>query len=261
MPRLQRLRLFIEKIVPNFHLSPREKEQAINQSVETIHMQHQRSDSERRPLWHELAGRFADEKECLAAYLALASAEVLDGEKPANLINIANRRRPCGRNFYRIWQRHGANLFQQSGLAVRELADRGHSVLLLIYRPQTLSALLARPNVAGFLRKAGYARPEDLQTALLELQLRVSAAGFPHEIGVFLGYPLKDVAGFMGWAPLPFTCQGPWKIYGDPAGSLDLAEAFLQSRCRMARRLRCCSTPVDCLQMTGTSAANFFSAA
>ena len=37
----------------------------------------------------------------------------------------------------------------------------------------------------------------------------------------------------MGWAPLPFTCQGPWKIYGDPTVSLGLAEAFRQSRCRM----------------------------
>jgi hypothetical protein len=229
--------------------------------VEEIHMQHQRSDIERRPLWPDLAERFADERECLAAFLALESAEVLEGEKPANLINIANRRRPCGRNFYRIWQRHGASLLRQSGLAVRELADRGHSVLLLIYRPQTLSTLLARPNVAGFLRKAGYAQPEDIQPALRELQSRLPAAGFPHEIGVFLGYPLKDVAGFMGWAPLPFTCQGPWKIYGDPAGSLDLAEAFRQSRCRMARRLSCCATPVDCLQVTGMAATGFFSAA
>lgn len=222
-------------------------------------MQHNRSNMERRPFWQELAGRFADERECLAAFLALETAEVLDGGKPANLINIANRRRACGRNFYRIWRRHGATLLRQSGLAVRELADRGSSLLLLIYRPQALSTLLARPNVVGFLRKAGYAQPADVQLALKELQSRISAAGFPHEIGVFLGYPLKDVAGFMGWAPLPFTCQGPWKIYGDPTGSLGLAETFRQSRCRMARRLSCCATPVDCLQVVGClPAENFF---
>lgn len=224
-------------------------------------MQHHRSDEKRRPTWHDLAELFADERECLASFLALEAAEVLDGEKPANLVNLANRRRACGRNLYRMWRRHGASLLRQGNLAVRELVDRGDSLLLLLYRPQTLAKLLARPNVAGFLRKAGYSNPSDLQTSLTELQSRISVAGFPHEIGVFLGYPLKDVAGFMGWAPLPFTYQGPWKIYGDPAGSLDLAEAFLQSRCRMARRLRCCATPVDCLQVTGPSAANFFSAA
>jgi hypothetical protein len=230
----------------------------LHYAQEVSTMQHHRSDKQRRPIWHDLAERFADEQECLAAFLALEAAEVLDGEKPANLINLANRRRACGRNLYRMWQRHGATLLRQGGLAVRELADRGDSLLLLLYRPQTIAALLARPNVAGFLRKAGYTNPADPQTSLTELQARIPAAGFPHEIGVFLGYPLKDVAGFMGWAPLPFTCQGPWKIYGDPTGSLGLAEDFRQSRCRMARRLARCATPIDCLQVVGSSAGDVF---
>lgn len=217
-------------------------------------MQHHRSGETRRPVWHDLADRFTDERECLASFLALEAAEVLDGEKPANLVNIANRRRNCGRNLYRMWHRHGSTLARQGGLAVREMVDRGNSLLILIYRPQALASLLARPNVTGFLRKAGYLNPADLECSLAELQSRISPKGFPHEIGVFLGYPLKDVAGFMGWAQIPFTCQGPWKIYGDPAGSLGLAETFRRSRCRMARRLACCTAPVECLQATGASA-------
>lgn len=221
-------------------------------------MQHHRSEAKRRPSWHELAGRFADERECLASFLALEAAEVLAGEKPANLINVANRQRPCGRNLYRMWQRHGATLLRRGGLAVRELADRGDALLLLIYRPEALAALLARKSVAGFLRRAGYPDPADPEATLAELQSRVSAERFPHEIGVFLGYPLKDVAAFMGWVGLPFTCQGPWKIYGDPRGSLSLAEAFRQCRCRMARRLARCATPVDCLKVTESAAGGTF---
>jgi hypothetical protein len=222
-------------------------------------MQQQSPDKQRRPIWHDLAERFADERECLASFLALEGAEVLDGEKPANLITLVNRRQACGRNLYRMWQTHGDSLLGEDGLAVRELSDRGDSLLLLLYRPQPLAALLSRPKVAGFLRKAGYTNPADQETSLTELQSRISATRFPHEIGVFLGYPLKDVAGFMGWAPLPFTCQGPWKIYGDPAGSLGLAEAFRQSRCRMAGRLARCATPVECLRVTGSSAGGYFS--
>ena len=219
-------------------------------------MQHPLRDAKRRPSWHELAERFADERECLASFLALEAAEVLAGEKPANLISVANRRRACGRNLYAQWRRHGASLLPGSGLAVREMADRGDSLLLLLYRPEALAALLARPNVVGFLRKAGYTDPANPQTSLKELQSRIAAAGFPHEIGVFLGYPLKDVAGFMGWAALPFTCQGPWKIYGDPRGSLDLADTFRRCRHRMARRLARCATPLDCLQVNGTAAGS-----
>ena len=37
------------------------------------------------PTWHQLAPRFAGERECMAAFLALETAEVLEGVKPANL--------------------------------------------------------------------------------------------------------------------------------------------------------------------------------
>ena len=39
---------------------------------------------------------------------------------------------------------------------------------------------------------------------------------FPHEIGVFLGYPLGDVEGFIANRGRNFTCCGCWKSYGDP---------------------------------------------
>ena len=210
-------------------------------------MHQHRADRHSRPLWHDLAERFTDERDCLAAFLALETAEVLDGEKPANLINLPNRRRPCGRNLYQLWRRHGAALMGQSTLAVRELVDRGDSLLLLFYQPQTLTALLAKANVSGFLRQAGYPQPSTSESALDELQARFKATGFPHEIGVFLGYPLKDVAGFLGWVDLPVTCQGPWKIYGNPVKSLALADCFRACRRRMAHRLSRCATAVDCL--------------
>ncbi|WP_255396957.1 DUF3793 family protein [Geobacter sp. DSM 9736] len=58
--------------------------------------------------------------------------------------------------------------------------------------------------------------PTNLEKTLSDLKSHLTGKSFPHEIGIFLGYSLKDVIGFMGWAPLPFTCQGPWKIFGDP---------------------------------------------
>lgn len=218
-------------------------------------MYQHRDDRQRRPLWHDLAERFADERDCLAAFLALETAEVLDGDKPANLINVPNRRRPCGRNLYQLWRRHGAALMGQSTLVVRELVDRGDSLLLLFYQPQTLAALLAKANVAGFLLQAGYPRPVVVDSALAELQERFATMGFPHEIGVFLGYPLKDVAGFLGWVKLPVTCQGPWKIYGNPGKSLALADGFRACRRRMAYRLSRCAAAVDCLRSNGVACA------
>ena len=38
---------------------------------------------------------------------------------------------------------------------------------------------------------------------------------FPHEIGVFLGYPLEDVTGFINNTGKNFRYSGIWKVYGD----------------------------------------------
>lgn len=38
---------------------------------------------------------------------------------------------------------------------------------------------------------------------------------FPHEIGVFLGYPLKDVVGFIQNKGKNCKCCGCWKVYSD----------------------------------------------
>lgn len=211
----------------------------------------------RRPTWRDMAYRFIDTKECLASYLALESAEVLHGEKPANLVSIPNRRRSCGRNLYELWHEHGTEVVSASGLAARELADRGDSVLLLLYSPRLIEELLKRPSVTTVLKKAGYTGFSSVGQILDEISARISASEFPHEIGVFLGYPLKDVAAFMGLASIPFSCQGPWKIFGDPRPSLRLAERFRCCRIAMAQRLAAGTSPFICLDGMNLPAGAF----
>ena len=208
-----------------------------------------------RPGWQELSGRFPDDRDCLASFLVLEVAEVLQGAKPANLVSIVNRRRPCGRNLYQLWKEHGDALLTESGLQVRALADRGSSILLLFYRPEALSALLTQKNVSVILGKSGYLEPANPERVLSELEKKVSGDCFPHEIGVFLGYPLKDVVGFMGWSRLSFSCQGPWKIFGDPGQSLRLAETHRECRCRMSLLLSSGSNPREYLKGGTTCSA------
>ena len=38
---------------------------------------------------------------------------------------------------------------------------------------------------------------------------------FPHEVGLFLGYPPEDVRGFMKSSRDGVKCVGCWKVYGD----------------------------------------------
>ena len=51
---------------------------------------------------------------------------------------------------------------------------------------------------------------------LVKLVKRMQESGeFPHEIGLFLGYPPVDVKGFMENPRQGVKCVGFWKVYGD----------------------------------------------
>ena len=42
---------------------------------------------------------------------------------------------------------------------------------------------------------------------------------FPHEVGLFLGYPPEDVDGFIRFGAKGAKCVGTWKVYGDEAAA------------------------------------------
>ena len=105
----------------------------------------------------------------------------------------------------------------------RQLAPKGVQVLLLrrgqrgsliyVYRPKKLEEDLSRPCVVRFLRRYGY-EGTGVEQALRRLCQRLGEADeFPHEIGLFLGYPLEDVAGFIANGGKNCKCTGCWKVY------------------------------------------------
>ena len=86
--------------------------------------------------------------------------------------------------------------------------------------PFTDWTVFADEAVRAFLAREGYQLPQEQeQTGIMLTQLSrrlCCSAEFPHEIGVFLGYPLTDVVGFIENRGRNFTCCGCWKAYGDP---------------------------------------------
>ncbi len=204
--------------------------------------------SRSRTSWLDLTGNFPDERDCLASFLALEAAEVLAGVKPANLVQLRNRRQPCGRNLYNLWQLHSDSLLADSPLQGLAMRQKENGNLMLFYVPELLRSHLQRPETGAFLSRLGYPAPGNLQATLTELLYRFQTeADMPHEIGIFLGYPLKDVAGFMGCSNKPCTACRQWRIYGDPAPSLALGDCYSACRRDMASRLIEASDPVALL--------------
>lgn len=99
------------------------------------------------------------------------------------------------------------------GVYVRILRVRRRA-LLYLYRPSSLRRDFATAEVAALLRQYGYT-VDDAEACVAQLCSRLSgSSGFPHEIGLFLGYPAEDVRGFIEEKD-SFKCVGAWKVYGD----------------------------------------------
>ncbi len=88
--------------------------------------------------------------------------------------------------------------------------------LLYIYRPSQVEAYIQRPETAEFLVQFGYDPSMDLEHALNRLRDRFRKSGeFPHELGIFLGYPLEDVKSFIARKGEGAKLVGEWKVYVD----------------------------------------------
>ena len=145
-------------------------------------------------------------------------APVLAGLKPAGLFRYETSDSSDLARRVRSWN---AQLCSK-GLRVEVLKGciRTHQYLVYVYRASRLCAILAEDAIRHFLAQEGYtlpASPEDFGKLIRQLSRRLCCASeFPHEIGIFLGYPLPDVQGFIQNQGRNFTCCGCWKAYGDP---------------------------------------------
>lgn len=76
------------------------------------------------------------------------------------------------------------------------------------------------------MRKYGYNNCE-LEDCLKHLKSRFAENGcFPHEIGLFLDYPLPDVVGFIEQGGKNCKYCGIWKVYSNECKTKALFDRF-----------------------------------
>ena len=106
-------------------------------------------------------------------------------------------------------------LLMKKGICAVALRNQEGVGLIYVYRVAAIQRQLARPEVRLFLQKQGYPIASAAQ-CLAHLGKKLTLApGFPHEIGVFLDYPLADVAAFIENEGRNCRCVGCWKAYSN----------------------------------------------
>lgn len=145
----------------------------------------------------------------LEKYLIEHCSPTLASLKTANLFTYAYSSEQELTQDLAQWNDHLAD----KGIELIVLRRRERTALIYVCRTSHLKRDLSQPGVAYFLRKYGYGNVEPAY-ALQHLKRRLAESEeFPHEIGVFLGYPLGDVVGFIRNAGRSSKCSGCWKVY------------------------------------------------
>ena len=154
-----------------------------------------------------------DEEVRMALLLAIHCAPILSGSKAANIMTVTVH------EFDRI-----GYLLQGTGIRYRFLKTKGDKGILYLYREKRLRQYLEQEEIQEFLSEYGY---DEVNIAkmlnLLSKRIRMyndQDAVFPHEIGVFLEYPLGDVKGFLANEGKNFMYSGYWKVYQDLQGAV-----------------------------------------
>ena len=106
------------------------------------------------------------------------------------------------------------------GLRVLPLRLVKQRALIYIFRPLYLKRDLSESIAKRLLITQGYPI-ENPDKCILKLMANLySNEDFPHEIGLFLGYPPEDVKGFIENKASDCKCTGCWKVYSDEENAI-----------------------------------------
>lgn len=176
-------------------------------------------------------------------------APTLAGLKTGDLFNYTFSEYGIARNSIQKLSK----VLNKRGIYVEELCKRERSVLLYVYRRNKLLVDLSCPMVREFLEEQGYCLA-DTQDALSFLKRRIAdnltQTGFPHEIGIFLSYPLPDVKGFIENEGGNCKHCGYWKVYHDEDQAMSLFRKF--DKCKQVYH-HLCSQGSDIVKLTVAS--------
>lgn len=107
-------------------------------------------------------------------------------------------------------------LLKNKGIRMIPLRKSNGKALIYVYRPKNLEADLKTPASKAILAACGYESIGSASHYITELIRRlVESNEFPHEIGLFLGYPPEDVRCFICDRNRECKCVGCWRAYSN----------------------------------------------
>lgn len=121
-------------------------------------------------------------------------------------------------------------MLEDKGIELILLRCENGLALIYVCRKERLKKDLSKEGVEAFLSQYGY-QSTDVNYAINMLKKRLDGfSEFPHEIGLFLDYPLGDVKGFIDNSGANCKCTGCWKVYCNECEAVKLFDKYKKCR-------------------------------
>jgi hypothetical protein len=146
--------------------------------------------------------------------------------KPSNLFTVHKQRCP---DWHTDLQECRSTL-ERFGFGLTVLEENLRYLVVMVYHGDSLRRCLGKREPMRWLNSLGYSNTLSLEGKLEHLEQRFGKDSCPHEIGLFLGYPLEDVRGFIANKGKNSKYTGEWKVYGDLPRALRLFQSYRDSR-------------------------------
>ena len=173
------------------------------------------------------------EANMLETLLAYHCAPALAGIKPANIAT-------CRKDSYPDLKSEIARLNGELNcrdIYIEILCECENRALVMVYRRSVLEKHLQLRAAAAFLAQYGYRTGGGIDECLRFLKTRLGCDSFPHEIGVFLGYPLRDIYCFINHRDKGCLLVGEWRVYHDRENAEKLFRRFHKCRRALVRNV------------------------
>lgn len=151
------------------------------------------------------------DKEYIENFLVYNTSLVIAGVKPA--VTIAMKKNNI--KLYSNWNNFGKTFIKRINLEFVELRESNESIIIMIYDENILKKELNKKENLEFLIKLGYPHEVETKEYVNTLKFRYEKYHCPHELGLFLGIPFKDVKDFMECTTKKCLLCGYWKVYND----------------------------------------------
>lgn len=133
------------------------------------------------------------------------------------------------------------SLFSNTNISIYNLCCDDNKMYFLLYDHDKLEEYLKKASVIAFMKNQGFAYME-VESVLSVIAQRYQdfierKSIFPHELGIVLGYPVRDVIGFVKNSGQNYMFIGYWKVYHNPINAKNTFSEYNRVREKMIKLL------------------------